>query len=244
MNARRLLIGLFALLALLTLGAAMTFAQDPGGQGPGPGPGGQGPGGPNGQQGQGCCIDEPQMHAYQYGGMGFVNGRNGSRWDDDERGDMRGNRGEERGGVGFFTTLPPPVEGELSAESIAAMTGGLYDEQTALAIYDAIIAQFGEVTPFVNIRRAEAQHMAAWEFLFDRYGVPLPEAVQAPDVPAFASLADACQAAADAEIANFGLYDQMLETLAAYPDMVRVITSLRDASQYHHLPAFEQCAAR
>ena len=28
-----------------------------------------------------------------------------------------------------------------------------------------------------------------------------------------------------------------------YPDMVQVFTSLRDASEFQHLPAFENCAA-
>ncbi len=34
----------------------------------------------------------------------------------------------------------------------------------------------------------------------------------------------------------------MLVTLADYPDMVQVVTSLRNASEFQHLPAFEQCA--
>ncbi len=142
---------------------------------------------------------------------------------------------------GPFAGLPPQADVELSAAAIDTMTAGLLDEYHAWAVYQAVINQFGAVNPFVNIQRAEAQHIAAWETLFERYGVALPAAPAVPDLT-FASLADACQTASAAEIANFGLYDTMLNTLANYPDMIQVVTALRDASQYNHLPAFEQCA--
>ena len=121
------------------------------------------------------------------------------------------------------------------------MQDGLADEQHAYAVYAAVIEQFGAVRPFTNIQKAEAQHIAAWEFLFDRYGIPTPAAAEL-DLPEFASLADACQAAAEAEIANRDLYDQMLQALADYPDMTQVVTQLRTASDNNHLPAFERCA--
>ena len=125
---------------------------------------------------------------------------------------------------------------------IATMTAGWLDEQHAYATYEAIIDQFGNVAPFVNIQRSEAQHIAAWELMFDRYGVELP-AVPEFDTPEFSTLSDACQTAADAEIANFELYDTMLVTLGDYPDMVQVVTSLRNASEFSHLPAFQRCAS-
>lgn len=153
---------------------------------------------------------------------------------------MRGNRGQ---GLGIYPTLPPTTGVELTDDVIAAMTAGLMDEYNAYAIYEGVIAQFGAIAPFINIQQAEAQHIAAWEYLFDRYGLTVPAAPETV-VPTFVSLTEACQAAADAEVANFGLYDQMLVTLADYPDMVQVVTSLRNASEFQHLPAFEQCAAR
>ena len=116
------------------------------------------------------------------------------------------------------------------------------DEQHAYAVYGAVIEQFGEVAPFTNIQRSEAQHIAAWELMFDRYDGAVP-AVPEFEVPAFASLSDACEAAAAAEIANFGLYDNMLATLSDYPDIVQVITTLRNASEFNHLPAFQSCAS-
>jgi hypothetical protein len=137
--------------------------------------------------------------------------------------------------------LPAPVAGPVPDEVVALITAGIEDEWHAYAVYAAVIDQFGAVRPFTNIQRAEAQHAAAWATIFERYGLPLPEQ-PTWDIPEFASLADACAAAADAEIANMDLYDEMLTTLAAYPDMVQVATALRAASANNHLPAFERCA--
>ncbi len=38
-----------------------------------------------------------------------------------------------------------------------------------------VIADFGEVPPFIRIRAAEARHVDALRILFARYGVPVPE---------------------------------------------------------------------
>ena len=77
--------------------------------------------------------------------------------------------------------------------------------------------------------------------MFERYGLPVPAAV-AVDAPSFATVQEACAAGAAAEIANLNLYDQWMLTVQDYPDMVQVFTALRDASEFSHLPAFENCA--
>jgi hypothetical protein len=156
----------------------------------------------------------------------------------------RGWGGGARGEMNWQANLPAKVEGEVPDAVVDAMAAGLQDERNAYAIYEAVLEQFGNVRPFTNIQRAEAQHIAAWEFLFDRYELALPAAEPLAATPEFATVAEACQAAADAEIANFGLYDEMLTTFKDYPDMVQVVTALRDASEFRHLPAFERCAAR
>lgn len=140
--------------------------------------------------------------------------------------------------------LPAPVAGPVPAEVVEVITAGIVDEWHAYAVYDAVIDQFGAVRPFTNIQRAEAQHADAWATIFERYDLPLPTQPVLEELPAFASLADACAVAAEAEIANMDLYDTMLTTLADYPDMLQVATALRAASADKHLPAFERCAAK
>ena len=139
---------------------------------------------------------------------------------------------------GWATMLPAKSDLPLSDAVIEAMIAGYTDEFNAYSTYAAIVAQFGELRPVSMIMNAEAQHMDAWAFLFERYGVALPE-LQAPELPTLATYTDAVTLARDAEIANIDLYDVMLATVAEYPDMVQIVTNLRDASLNNHLPAFE-----
>jgi len=212
-------IGFFALVivgvTLLSLAVITdsSLAQGPGGNGNGQG----GRGNPNGGQGSGQQNGEP----------GFGPWRNG-------------------GPVGTcqycLNGLPAAMPGEVPVEVVEALTAGLTDEYNAYNTYQAVIDQFGAIRPFTNIQRAEANHIAALEFLFERYGLTIPEIAPLAEVPQFDTVADACSVGAAAEIANLGLYDQWLATVQDYPDMVQVFTSLRNASEFQHLPAFERCA--
>jgi hypothetical protein len=208
--------GTAALLSLLLAGA--TLAQDGNGNGNGPGPGGNGQG---------------PRYQHQSGGVEIVDPETGAGW--------RRGQGASRGMMGMYTVMPPAMDGELPQDVIDAMTAGLQDERNAQATYAAIIEQFGDIRPFVNILRAEEQHEQALLFMFERYNVAVPEAV-AIDVPQFDNATAACAAAVQAEVDNAGLYDEMFATFADYPDLTQVATALRNASLYNHLPAFERCA--
>ncbi|MBI5959154.1 MAG: DUF2202 domain-containing protein, partial [Chloroflexi bacterium] len=130
----------------------------------------------------------------------------------------------------------------LTPEVTEALLAGWQDEYNAYNTYQAIIDQFGAVRPFTAIQAAEAQHISELEFLFERYAIAIPEPQTLSAVPQFATLADACAAGAEAEIANFGLYDQWITTAENYPDIAWVFNALRDASEFRHLPVFERCA--
>lgn len=226
------------LVGLLSLGSFAVLAQQ--GNGNGNGSGGGNPDAPGRASQENCVQDtDSQGSAYQGGGIGFVDTATGGRWDHCQQDSM--SRGTGQGGVGFYASLPPATVDELPQEIVDLMIEGWVDEQHAYAAYDAIIAQFGDISPFVSIQQAEAQHSAAWEFLFDRYGIETPE-IPVYEFDAFASSADACALAAAAEIANFDLYDTMLAAFEEYPDIYQVTLSLRNASEFNHLPAFENCA--
>lgn len=122
-----------------------------------------------------------------------------------------------------------------------AMIAGIMDEFNAYNTYQAIMNQFGQIRPFINIQGAEQNHINAWKVLFDRYGVAVPEVPPVPSI-SFNSLTEACAAAAAAEGANATLYDQMQSTFQGYPDMLRVVGALRSVSLSKHLPAFLRCA--
>jgi hypothetical protein len=159
---------------------------------------------------------------------------------DGQGGTGRGGYGPGDGtqGVG----LPSAATGELSEAAVAALVAGIQDEYHAYAVYQAVIDQFGPVAPFTRIQAAEAQHIAALEVLFNRYGITVSDPEPLEDLPEFASVADACALGAAAEVANFELYDNWIAQTSDYPDLVQVFTSLLNASEFNHLPAFEQCA--
>lgn len=146
-----------------------------------------------------------------------------------------------RGTQGAGQQAANPVIGALDADEVAALTEFLVDEHKALATYASVIAQFGEVQPFVSIARAEERHIAALERVFARYDVALP-AIPDFSVPAFASPEDAAAAGVQAESDNAPLYDALLATIDN-ADVLRVVTQLRDASLNNHLTALESYIA-
>jgi hypothetical protein len=180
-------------------------------------------------------------------GTGLAQGPSGRGNGDGSRGQGSGQPGQPNAGQAglvqnWLGNLPPAVPGDVPADVIDALYAGLTDEHHAYDTYQAVIDQFGAVRPFTSIQQAEANHIAALESLFERYGLDIPAVAPLPEVQSFDTLADACAAGANAEIANFSLYDQWMAAVQDYPDMVQVFTALRDASEYQHLPTFERCA--
>lgn len=125
----------------------------------------------------------------------------------------------------------------------SALTMALDDEYRARATYRAVLAQFGPVPPFINILEAEQRHIDALLPLFDRYGVPPPSDRWSGQVAPPATLQQACSAGVAGEIGNYRMYDVFLAQIAE-PDVRAVFTSLRNASAYRHLPAFQACAGQ
>jgi len=131
----------------------------------------------------------------------------------------------------------------LSGAEIHALNEALDDEYRAWATYDQVIADFGEVPPFNNIREAEARHIEALCTLFARYGLPVPENRWPGRVARYASLQAACEAGVAAEIANGELYERLLGATQR-SDILTVLRNLQEASQQRHLSAFQRCAQR
>jgi len=131
----------------------------------------------------------------------------------------------------------------LTEAEIHALNEALEDEYLAWTTYDQLIADFGEVRPFSNIREAEARHIEALCTLFECYGLTIPENPWPGKVERYASLQAACEAGVSAEIANGEMYERLLET-SQRPDIVMVLRNLQEASQQRHLPAFQRCAER
>jgi hypothetical protein len=121
------------------------------------------------------------------------------------------------------------------------MKATIQDEYHARAVYQGVLNDLGTVMPFVNVIRAEESHASAIGRLFTARGMDVPPSVwSTANVPHFVSLAAACAAAADAEVANVALYDRYLD-MDLPTDVRTVFTNNRAASLNNHLPAFSRC---
>ena len=132
---------------------------------------------------------------------------------------------------------------KLTETEIHALDEALDDEYRAWATYDQVIADFGEVQPFSNIREAEARHIEALRALFLRNGLAMPANPWPGRVTRYASLREACEAGVAAEIENGALYERLLASTQR-PDILTVFRNLQQASQQRHLPAFQRCVQR
>lgn len=149
---------------------------------------------------------------------------------------------------GFCWTSYATVDSELPVEIQGMVLEALLGpegEYAAYATYAAILDAYGDVNPFTNIMKSEAQHIKALTTILDAYGVAYPEEnpyLGTIEVPA--SLVAAAQAGVDAEIANVDLYERQLEAVVDYPEILNVFVNLQSASLNQHLPAFQRAVAR
>lgn len=131
----------------------------------------------------------------------------------------------------------------LEVPEVRALLEALDDEYRAWSTYDQVIRDFGPVRPFINIRDAEARHIAALRVVCERYAVAVPDNPWPGRVERYASVEEACAAGVAAEIENGRLYQRLLAATRR-PDLLQVFGRLQEASQERHLPAFRRCADR
>ena len=132
---------------------------------------------------------------------------------------------------------------DLDADA-SALLQALDDEYRAEATYAAVIEQFGESRPFINIIEAERRHAVMAKAEMDRLGIsydqenPYLGTLAAPD-----TLLAACEQGVAAEVDNIALYDRLLPTIED-ERVQATLAKLQWASRERHLPAFERCVAR
>jgi hypothetical protein len=156
----------------------------------------------------------------------------------------RGGNGQGSGVPGQGNGTPGQGAGyaltPLSDAEQDALQKAILEEYGALNLYNSVMEQFGEVTPFQEIARSEQQHVNALVRQAEKYGVEVPANPGLADAPAFATLADACQAGVDAEKADAALYDEIIP-VTTHTDLLRVYQNLQSASLNNHLVEFETC---
>jgi len=115
-------------------------------------------------------------------------------------------------------------------DEVRVLTEPLADEYRASPTYDQVIADFGEVRPFINIREAKARHIQALLGRFERYGLAVSANTWPGKVERYTSLQAACDAGVAAEVANGEMYERLLGQTQR-EDILRVLRNLQEASQ-------------
>jgi len=141
-------------------------------------------------------------------------------------------------GLGTGFSMEP-----LSDVEAAGLIAAIEEEYTALALYQSIMATFGEVAPFAEIAASEQMHANTLIRQAEKYGLVVPEYDFASfDFPTFATLDEAYQAGIDAETADAALYDTLMADVT-HSDLIRVYTNLQNASLNNHLVSFQSYLA-
>ncbi len=146
-----------------------------------------------------------------------------------------GGSGQGAGQAGSGYALTP-----LSTAEAAALQQAILEEYGAYNLYQSAISQLGNVYPFSQIVRSEQQHINVLVRQADKYGVTVPANPGLAPQPSFATLAQACQAGVNAEIADAQLYDT-LKPVTTHANLLQVYSNLQSASLNSHLPAFQTC---
>lgn len=137
------------------------------------------------------------------------------------------------------------ADNNLTIESM--LTYAIQDEYLARAEYVAIMAKFGQMPPYSNIKESEEQHIEWLKQMFAtlKLTVPADKASQYIHVPA--TLKEAAQTGVQAEIDNIAMYERSLAQPILkdpkYAAIVDLFTRLRDASR-NHLEAFQRQLAK
>jgi hypothetical protein len=163
---------------------------------------------------------------YNYGGMiGQPNRTTPSR---------QGNFGMMGQYGNYDTTISTDLSGSDYTKLTlkAALDVVLLDEYKARAEYQAIVTQFGSVSPYVQLINAETRHIAALSRIYDAFDFVLPSDTGAASVVLPSSLEAGYQIGIDAETANIALYATYLKTDLPV-SIERIFTNLQNASENH-----------
>lgn len=177
----------------------------------------------------------------------------GSIFDRDDRYPANGYRGGMMGGFYGNTTggyrggmmggyYAPTISTDLSGSDYdttslkAALDVVLADEYKARAEYEAIVDKYGAVSPYVQLIRAETNHINALIRIYDAFDFAIPADNGVSFVTLPSSLEASYAIGIQAETANIALYQSYLDT--DLPTSVRsVFLNLQNASE-NHLAAF------
>jgi len=149
-------------------------------------------------------------------------------------GGSTGGRGGMMGGYSQNDTISTDLTGSDYDETSLKATLDilLMDEFKARAEYEAIVDEFGLVSPYTQLIQAETKHIQSLERIYDAFGFAIPADTGKDDVVLPTSLDASYQIGITAETNNIALYETYL--LTDLPVSIeRVFANLQRASENH-----------
>lgn len=125
-----------------------------------------------------------------------------------------------------------------------ALRIAVYDEYKAYETYKKVLEKFGDVEPFTKIIEAEVTHYQALIPLLEKYEVEIPVNDLEAKIEEPNSILEACEVGVAAELENIKMYDNLINYVKEYPDVLDLIYQLQAVSYNNHLPAFRACVAK
>ncbi|RXI28622.1 ferritin-like domain-containing protein [Aliarcobacter trophiarum] len=113
----------------------------------------------------------------------------------------------------------------------------IYDEFKAYETYSKIIETFGNISPFSNIKEAEAVHYSVLIQLAEKYEIEVPINDWRDKIEIPSTIIECCELGVASEIENIAMYNNLL-THSTKSDITDTLFRLQAASFNNHLPAF------
>jgi hypothetical protein len=129
----------------------------------------------------------------------------------------------------------------------AAEAGGLLDVLRALrrahGTSRQVLADHGQVHPFVNLVAAQRHQIDAVVRVLDRHGVTAPDDSWPPPTDRSPTVLAACERGLATETGLSILFDRMLAE-STRPELISLYRHLQDAARLRHVPTLRRCVTR
>jgi hypothetical protein len=137
----------------------------------------------------------------------------------------------------FISSLPFE---ELSSEEEETYNFIINEEYKAYELYNKIVIEFGEVSPFTKLKLSTQNNIDSLKILFQKYNVTFPENEWGLKISAPLNLDVACQLAKNKELEKSQTYNQMFNYVNN-EDITYLLTVFRNKSKNENLVLLEKC---
>jgi hypothetical protein len=141
------------------------------------------------------------------------------------------------------TGADEPRTGDLTSAEVGGLLDVLRALRRAHATSRQVLADHGQVHPFVNLVAAQEHQIDAVIRILDRHQVTVPSDTWPPPTDRSPSVLAACERGLAMETGLSILFDRLLAE-STRPDLITLYRHLQDAARLRHVPALRRCVTR